>query len=138
MEQLQELAKMIDPLFNHLFKYLLRGDANKIEKGLGRVHLEVLHVLLTGEKDGESIPSSLIAERLLISRAYTTALVDKLVGMNLASRIPDSRDRRYVWIKITPKGIAPSWKRAPGRTGRSMRKDCPFYHRRIGIVSIGG
>ncbi len=127
MEQLREPAELIDPLFQYLFKYLLRGDPNKIEKGLSRTHLEVLRALLAGEEEGESISSSLIAERLLISRAYTTALVDKLVRMKLVSRIPDRRDRRFVWIEITPEGRA--------QLEESTRDNRILYEKRLSVLS---
>ena len=102
--KLETVAKSIESVQVNFFKYLYRTDPNKIENGIGRTHIELLTALSVAEQDGDKISLSEIANRLLISRAYTTALTDKLVQRGLIERIPDPDDRRSVRIILTEKG----------------------------------
>lgn len=86
------------------FKHIFRADQSKIEKGLGRIHYEVLGALSIAESDNEIISLTELAKRLLISKAYTTVLTDKLVEENLIERHPDKKDRRVIKIVLTEKG----------------------------------
>jgi DNA-binding MarR family transcriptional regulator len=53
---------------------------------------------------GEPLPGHVIAERLLISSASTTSLVDTLERRGLVERQPHLTDRRKVLIHLTPTG----------------------------------
>ncbi len=101
---IETVSSQLESIFGVFFKYILRSDQSKIEKGFGRTHYEVLSALLIAEKDNEVISLSEIAKRLLISKAYTTALTDKLFKEGLIERIPDKDDRRVIKIILTKKG----------------------------------
>jgi MarR family transcriptional regulator, 2-MHQ and catechol-resistance regulon repressor len=53
---------------------------------------------------GESLPGHVIAERLLVSSASMTSLVDTLERRGLVQRRPHPTDRRKVLIHLTPDG----------------------------------
>lgn len=98
-------ARKLDTILIVFFKHLFRTDPNKTEKGLGRTHFELLRALAVAEADGDVVTPSEMAKRLLVTRAYTTALTDKLVSKGLISRRPDKNDRRVVNISLTEKGM---------------------------------
>jgi DNA-binding MarR family transcriptional regulator len=55
--------------------------------------------------DSESpLPPNKIADRLIISRATVTGLVDSLEGRGYAQRIPHQSDRRMLLVQLTDKG----------------------------------
>lgn len=101
---IETASRQIDSVLFIFFKHLFRSDQNKIEKGFGRNHLEVLNALYFAEEEGETITLSEVAKRLLISKAYTTALTNKLVKDELIKRQYDKDDRRIIKIVLTPKG----------------------------------
>ena len=53
---------------------------------------------------GEPLPGHVIAERLLVSSASMTSLVDTLERRGLVERRPHPTDRRKVLIHLTPDG----------------------------------
>ena len=101
---IERVSRQLESIFVIFFKYLFRTDQSKIEKGIGRNHLEVLNALSVAEKDSEILTLSEIAKRLLISKAYTTALTNKLVKDELIKRQYDKEDRRVIKIVLTSKG----------------------------------
>ena len=101
---IEAVSRQLESIFVVFFKYLIRADQNKIEKGFGRNHFELLNALTVAEEDSEIISLSEIAKRLLISKAYTTALTNKLVKDGLIKRQYDKEDRRVIKIVLTQKG----------------------------------
>jgi DNA-binding MarR family transcriptional regulator len=57
----------------------------------------------------EPLRSSELADRLGLTPGSVTALVDRLIARNLASRIPHETDRRVVLVEMTETGHAESW-----------------------------
>ncbi|MCX6057222.1 MAG: MarR family transcriptional regulator [Chloroflexi bacterium] len=53
---------------------------------------------------GESLPPNKIAERLIISRASVTSLLDSLERRGYVRRAPHSTDRRMLLIELTDTG----------------------------------
>jgi len=53
---------------------------------------------------GEALPGHVIAERLIVSSASMTSLVDTLQRRGLVERRPHPTDRRKVLIQLTPDG----------------------------------
>src|SRR6202453_2471253 len=53
---------------------------------------------------GQALPGHIIAERLLVSSASMTSLVDTLQRRGLVERRPHPTDRRKVLINLTPDG----------------------------------
>jgi DNA-binding MarR family transcriptional regulator len=55
---------------------------------------------------GQALPPSVIGERLLITRATVTALVDSLERRRLVRRRPHPGDRRMLLVELTSDGLA--------------------------------
>ncbi len=53
---------------------------------------------------GEPLPPNKIAERLIISRASVTSLLDSLERRGYVRRVPHSTDRRMLLIELTDAG----------------------------------
>jgi len=53
---------------------------------------------------GEPLPSHVIADRLLVSSASMTSLLDTLERRSLATRLPHPTDRRKILVDITDEG----------------------------------
>ena len=53
---------------------------------------------------GEPLPPNKIAERLIISRASVTSLIDSLERRGYVRRVPHSTDRRMLLIELTDTG----------------------------------
>lgn len=53
---------------------------------------------------GEPLPPNKIAERLIISRASVTSLIDSLERRGYVRRVPHSTDRRMLLIELTDAG----------------------------------
>jgi DNA-binding MarR family transcriptional regulator len=53
---------------------------------------------------GEPLPPNKIAERLIISRASVTSLLDSLERRGYVCRVPHSTDRRMLLIELTDSG----------------------------------
>ena len=58
-------------------------------------------MLATIEGAGEPLPANVLAERLLVSGASITSLVDTLERRGLVRRVRPDRDRRIVLIELT-------------------------------------
>ena len=56
-------------------------------------------------QDGEVLTMSVLAERLGVSTAAVTSIVDKLEAEKLATRTRSKEDRRQVLVRATPRGI---------------------------------
>ena len=59
-------------------------------------------VLAVLDGAGEPLPSNVIAERLLITTASMTSLLDTLQRKGLIRRAPHPSDRRKILVEITP------------------------------------
>ena len=70
---------------------------------LSRAGREALAVL---EGAGQPLSPTSIAERLIVTTASVTSLLDTLEGRGLVERQPDPTDRRRLLIVITPEGRA--------------------------------
>ena len=53
---------------------------------------------------GKEVSPGLIAQRLQFSHATITAIVDRLVALNLASRARSDQDKRRVLLEVTSRG----------------------------------
>jgi DNA-binding MarR family transcriptional regulator len=81
------------------FKALLRqGETKTI------LSPAIYYVLTALERQG-SLSMSNIGKEIYMPKPNVTALIDKLISQNLVERIPDSKDRRIINIKLTKKGL---------------------------------
>ena len=78
---------------------------------IGRL-LRPLHVSSAGGlvlgilRDHGAMSPSELGERLIVTRATVTGLVDSLQAQGYVERSPNPTDRRSLVVRITPKGIA--------------------------------
>ncbi|MET9889146.1 MarR family winged helix-turn-helix transcriptional regulator [Streptomyces sp. NPDC006465] len=68
----------------------------------------LIHLLDAGRADTPATPGWLGAQ-LGVNSASTTALIDRLEGLELVSRERDTRDRRRVLLTVTDKAVALGW-----------------------------
>jgi DNA-binding MarR family transcriptional regulator len=80
-----------------------RLDKSLDEIGLSSAKLGVLTQLIEAK---ETLPLSVLAERLSCVRSNITQLVDRLEAEGLVRRVDDPADRRAVKAEITPSGRA--------------------------------
>jgi DNA-binding MarR family transcriptional regulator len=71
------------------------------QHGLSRAGRQLLAVI---EGAGEPLSPSAISERLLVTTASTTSLLDTLERRGLLARLPDPSDRRRLLVALTDEG----------------------------------
>jgi DNA-binding MarR family transcriptional regulator len=97
------LAKIVENLLNGL--PLIHRKLTSVlneggSKGLSHYHFAILGVL----SKSNSLPVSEIGRRLMISKPQMTAIIDRLVELNLVNRHADTEDRRITHIELTTQG----------------------------------
>jgi MarR family 2-MHQ and catechol resistance regulon transcriptional repressor len=91
----------IPPLiFRLIRRKLVLPTMPEIEVDLKLLHFEIMRVL---KEEGTLHPAE-IGDRLLITKAQMTYLVDKLVEWDFVRREMDANDRRTINITLTEKG----------------------------------
>ena len=91
--------------------------------------LDEYDVLFQLRRAGQPLAMSELADHVLISRASTTRLVDRLVGLGWVDRWHDDQDRRRVLVRLTEEG-----RRRQGAAGRLHLKGIA---RLVGIPLVG-
>jgi DNA-binding MarR family transcriptional regulator len=81
--------------------FLALADRRLRAYGLSAGARQVLAVL---DGDGGSLSPTTIADRLIITTASMTSLLDTLQRRGLVQRTPDAEDRRRVVVTITSEG----------------------------------
>ena len=79
-------------------------DARRLAREAKLTHsqLRVLQLL----DENEMLSASEIAQEIKLSNATITSLVEKLVHRNLIERRKCETDKRRVWLKLLPDGVA--------------------------------
>ena len=91
----------IPPLvFRIIRRNLINTTLADIEIDIKFPHFEIMTVL----KEGGTLHVAEIGERLQISKAQMTHLIDKLVELKMVARNVDAADRRTINITLTDKG----------------------------------
>ncbi|WP_353095804.1 MarR family transcriptional regulator [Tissierella praeacuta] len=72
---------------------------------LSNTKFNVLVIIYKGCKEKEEMYMSKIGERMLLSNANITGLIDRLEEQSLVKRVRSVEDRRKIVIKITKEGI---------------------------------
>ena len=75
----------------------------ELREGAG-MSLDEYDVLYQLRRSGRAMAMSELAEQVLVSRASTTRVVDRLVERGWAHRWHDDRDRRRVFVELTLEG----------------------------------
>ena len=84
------------------YKTLLRESEELLSReGITRAQFHALRCVANGP-----IPMKDISEKMFVTRANITGLVDKLESKGLVKRVGHQRDRRATIIRLTPKGIS--------------------------------
>ena len=102
-----ESTERATDLLRELYSIILRRSAGEMMKvmcsaGLSMPQMFTLHLL---NKSG-SITISALAEKLSLSLAATSHLVERMVQQQLIERKEDTLDRRQKRLAITPDGLA--------------------------------
>jgi MarR family transcriptional regulator, 2-MHQ and catechol-resistance regulon repressor len=79
------------------------GDRRAAEHGLTMA--QWLALGCAGNAGDVGITHSELGQRLMLSKAPITGVVDRLERGGYVTRVPDERDRRVSRVKITPRGM---------------------------------
>jgi DNA-binding MarR family transcriptional regulator len=85
---------------------LFLDELNRRRATLTSLSPSACQVLAVLDGAGEPLPSNTIAERLLITTASMTSLLDTLERRGMVRRGPHPTDRRKILVSITPKASA--------------------------------
>ena len=100
-KSLDEFYKRMDDLMPNLIRESIKRGADEVTKGLITVpQMLILEVL---NKKDKCIMSEL-AEALSITTSAATGLIDRMIKLNLVTRLRGEKDRRIVKVNITRKG----------------------------------
>jgi DNA-binding MarR family transcriptional regulator len=81
----------------------VRGHIREVSVLKYDISVEQFHILRHLRKAQGSVSS--LAEAQNISRPAISQAIDTLVKKGLVTRMPDSHDRRHVYLDLTPEGI---------------------------------
>jgi len=85
-----------------IHRRLLKIDFDGLGGGMSRHHIMIMKML---EVHG-TLRVSEIGKRLMVSNSQMTHLIDRLIGLGLVERQPDTADRRVVNVMLTAEGRA--------------------------------
>ncbi len=85
-------------------------DRTSARNDMHRTDLDALVALMRTERAGEDCTPSRLAEELGITRAATTALIDRLEGAGHAERYRSGTDRRQVVVSMTDKAYREAYR----------------------------
>jgi MarR family 2-MHQ and catechol resistance regulon transcriptional repressor len=88
---------------------VVERNGNRILEELGLTMPQWLALGAIAHSGAEGLPHSALGERLMLSKAPITGIVDRLVRSGFVTRHVDARDRRISRIVATPEGIAEWW-----------------------------
>lgn len=91
--------------------------------GLSQGRLLVLIVM--NRTPHEALNPSFLAEKLRVTRATITGLLDGLEKENFIERVADTRDRRRIGVRLTPEGR------------QVLEKLLPHYYRNMARLTAG-
>jgi len=82
----------------------LMAELTRRRRDIADLSASGFQALAVLEGAGEPLPATTIAERLLISTASMTSLLDTLARRGLVERLAHPDDRRKILVSITPAG----------------------------------
>lgn len=100
----KQFESIIESLFTivPLFKRdIMKPETDNGQSDLSPLQLQILFLL----EDMGIQPMSEIGKHLQINKSNLTPLIQRLIDKELAERIQDDKDRRYVKIGLTKQGI---------------------------------
>jgi DNA-binding MarR family transcriptional regulator len=103
-QQTELLVARLEEAFDRLGRYLTAAAAAYLDEAPGPMLSGSQRFVLRTLADRGPCQMSEVAHTLGVTLSAATGLVDRLVKSNLATRERDAKDRRVVWVKITPEG----------------------------------
>jgi len=96
----EDLLSIPSLLRRSINRKVLKSALAQIEAAISLLHLEIMMTL----KEAGTKHIAEIGEKLLIPKPQMTHLIDRLVGLEIVERRPDTADRRITNITLTEKG----------------------------------
>ena len=96
----EDLLSIPSLLRRSINRKVLKSALAQIEAAISLLHLEIMMTL----KEASTKHIAEIGEKLLIPKPQMTHLIDRLVGLEIVERRPDTADRRITNITLTEKG----------------------------------
>jgi DNA-binding MarR family transcriptional regulator len=90
------------PHFEHEFPGASRSAAERAPRQAANLSTSAFQTLAILDGAGRSLPSTVIAERLLVSTASMTSLLNTLERRGLVERRPHPTDGRKILVELTP------------------------------------
>lgn len=100
-------------LFHRLRRLTVELELSRTEfaklHGLHATDLRALIALLDAGRAGVPATPGWLGERLGLNSAGTTTLIDRLERLGHVRRVRDTRDRRKVFLEVTPEAVELGW-----------------------------
>jgi DNA-binding MarR family transcriptional regulator len=94
----------LDGALDRLGRYLTSAASTHLEAVPGPMLSGSQRTVLRALVDNGPCQVSEVAGHLNVTLSASTGLVDRLVKSKLVTRERDQKDRRVVWVKVTPEG----------------------------------
>lgn len=105
-DSIETYVARLEVAFNRLGRYLAAQASRHQAVAPGPVLSGSQRILLRTLVNEGPYQVSEVAALLGVTLSASTGLVDRLVKAGLATRERDQKDRRVVWVKVTPEGAA--------------------------------
>ena len=100
-------------LFHRLRRLTVELELSRTEfarlHGLHATDLRALIALLDAGRAGRRATPGWLGEQLGLNSAGTTTLIDRLERLGHVRRVRDTRDRRKVFLEVTPEAVELGW-----------------------------
>ncbi len=100
-------------LFHRLRRLTVELELSRAEfarrTGLHSTDLRALIALLDAGRAGRRATPGWLGEQLGVNSAGTTTLIDRLERLGHVRRVRDTRDRRKVFLEVTPEAVELGW-----------------------------
>jgi len=103
-DRLEAYIPKLESSFDHVVRVMAAAVAAYQEVAPGPKLSASQIIVLRALQSRGPLQVSEVAGELTVTLSAATGLVDRLVKAGLAERERDLRDRRVVWVKITPEG----------------------------------
>jgi DNA-binding MarR family transcriptional regulator len=100
-------------LFHRLRRLTVELELSRTEfaklHGLHATDLRALIALLDASRAGRAATPGWLGDQLGLNSAGTTTLIDRLERLGHVRRVRDTRDRRKVFLEVTPEAVRLGW-----------------------------
>ncbi|HYG56489.1 MAG TPA: MarR family transcriptional regulator [Symbiobacteriaceae bacterium] len=95
----------LEAAFDRLGRYMTSQASSHLAEAPGPMLSGSQRIVLRALADKGPCQVSEVAGHLGVTLSAATGLVDRLVKARLVTRERDQKDRRVVWVKVTPEGV---------------------------------